>query len=888
MNTRLTLSLIIISSMLSCVDNIPAYMDADKSPEDRAQDLLERMNEDEKFWQMFMIPGDLSNREEDYSNGIFGFQVAAKGKNVAANEQLLDYNQASPAREAAEKINNIQKYFIDSTRLGIPVIPFDEALHGLVRTGATAFPQSIALAATFDVDLMSDVASCIAEETRTRGIRQILSPVVNIARDVRWGRTEETYGEDPYLCSAMAVSFVREFETRGIITTPKHFVANVGAGGRDSYPIHFNERLLEEIYFPAFKSCFEKGGSRSVMTAYNSLDGSPCTANEWLLKEKLKSEWNFDGFVISDAGATGGANVLHFTASDYPSSTANAINAGLDVLFQTSYSHYPLFKPAFDNGAIEMNNIDDAVYRILKAKIELGLFDDPYVDPAEAESINGSKEHLEKALEAARKSMVLMKNDIRTLPVGEDIKNIALIGTDATEARLGGYSGPGAIKVSILEGMRERAGNRHNIKYAPGCGRNNSMFRVVDNEYVSHKYDSKVINGFHGEYFANPHFEGKPVMCREDRQINFGWTLYSPHPDIPYDWYSVRWTGVLTSPATGNIEIGIEGNDGYRLYINNELVIDNWEKKSYSRNTRNYSFLEGNEYSIKIEFYETAGNARIKLIWNYGIDNDSELRISEAVNLAKESDLAIVVAGIEEGEFRDRALLGLPGRQEEMINRIAETGVPVVVVLIGGSAVTMSAWMDNVKSIINAWYPGDMGGYAVADVLLGFYNPAGRLPVTFPVDEGQLPLYYNHKPTGRGDDYMNLTGQPLFPFGYGLSYTGFKYSDIQIENDTILAGDETRVMCKIKNTGERQGDEVVQMYIRDELSSLARPVMELKGFKRISLNPGEEQLVEFNLGFDELAMLDSDLNRVVEPGRFRIMIGSSSKDIRLREHLYVK
>ena len=617
MNNSLILILLLIISMLSCVDNIPAYMDSAESPEKRAKDLLERLNKDEKFWQMFMIPGDLSNSEEDYSNGIFGFQVAAKGKNVPASGQLLYYDQAGPVVTAAERINNIQKYFIDSTRLGIPVIFFDEALHGLVRNGATSFPQSIALAATFDVDLMSEIAACIAEETKSRGIRQILSPVVNIARDVRWGRTEETYGEDPYLCSAMAVSFVREFERRGIITTPKHFVANVGAGGRDSYPIHFNERLLEEIYFPAFKSCIEKGGSRSVMTAYNSVDGSPSTANEWLLREKLKSEWNFDGFVISDAGATGGANVLHFTASDYPSSTANSINAGLDVLFQTSYSHYTLFKPAFDNGSIDMKHIDNAVYRILKSKFELGLFDNPYVDPIQAERVNGSEEHLEKALEAARKSIVLLKNYNKTLPVTDDVKAIALIGNDATEARLGGYSGPGVMKISILDGMTERAGNRYIIKYAPGCGRNDNRLRVIENEYISHTYDSKLLKGFHAEYFGNPYFEGKPVMIRQDRQINFGWTLYSPDPDIPYDWYSVRWTGILTAPRTGKTKIGIEGNDGYRLYINEELIIDNWIKKSYGRVVGEYSFVEGKEYNIKIEYHETTGNARIKLLWDY-------------------------------------------------------------------------------------------------------------------------------------------------------------------------------------------------------------------------------------------------------------------------------
>ena len=887
MITRWLLLLIITTGLFSCTGEIPDYKNPENSPEKRARDLVNRMSMDEKFWQMFMIPGEPGNKGEDYSNGIFGFQVAARGSREGASEQILEYDRTSPAGLVAEKINSIQKFFIDSTRLGIPIIPFDEALHGLVRNGATAFPQSIGLAATFDTIMMSEVAACIAEETRSRGIRQILSPVVNIARDVRWGRTEETYGEDPFLSSKMAVAFVKEFETRGVITTPKHFVANIGAGGRDSYPVHFNERLLEEIYFPAFKSSFLEGGSRSVMTAYNSLDGSPCTANKWLLREKLKNEWGFDGFVISDAGATGGSNDLHFTSPDYHTSGEKAIEAGLDVLFQTSYSHYHLFKPAFDSGAVEIESIDDAVYRVLKAKFELGLFEDPYVDPAEAEKVNGSEKHLEKALEAARKSIVLLKNEKDILPVDKDVKNIALIGTDATEARLGGYSGPGVRRVSILDGIKEKAEDAYNISYAPGCGREDNKFTVVDGEFISHQNEDKEKSGFRAEYFDNPDFEGRPIMVRDDRQIDFRWTLFSPGPEIPYDWYSVKWTGVFTAPVTGNIKLGIEGNDGYQLYINDELIINNREKKSYKRTTGDYSFVKGREYEIRIEYRETTGNARIKFIWDYGVVNRTEKMIVEAINIVEKSDLAIVVAGIEEGEYRDRALLKLPGRQAEMINRIAGTGVPVVVVLIGGSAITMSEWIDGVSGVIDVWYPGDMGGYAVADVLFGLYNPAGRLPVTFPLHEGQLPLYYNHKPTGRGDDYINLTGKPLFPFGYGLSYTDFEYSDIRMDSDTIRAGEETKVRCRIKNTGDRAGDEVVQMYIRDELSSLSRPVKELRGFGRISLEPGEEKEIEFTLGFDELSMLDADLNRIVEPGKFRIMIGSSSVDIRLRSHLYV-
>jgi beta-glucosidase len=308
--------------------------------EERVKDLLSRMTPEEKFWQLYMIPGDLDNMEtpDQYKNGIFGFQVSASSKSGDETGQILKYNTNEDARKLARKINTIQRYFVEKTRLGIPIIAFDESLHGLVREGATSFPQSIGLASTFDTALVREVAAAIAVETKARGIRQILSPVINIASDVRWGRVEETYGEDPFLTSAMAVAYVSAFEKRGIITTPKHLIANVGDGGRDSYPIHLNERFIEEIHFPPFKACFTLGGTRSVMTSYNSYDGVACTANNWILNKKLKEDWNFQGFVISDANATGGSVVLHNTAANFKEAARQAISGGLDVIFQTDYN----------------------------------------------------------------------------------------------------------------------------------------------------------------------------------------------------------------------------------------------------------------------------------------------------------------------------------------------------------------------------------------------------------------------------------------------------------------------------------------------------------------------------------------------------------------------
>jgi beta-glucosidase len=848
------------------------YRKADAPVESRVQDLLSRMTLEEKFWQLFMLSTNLDGTVKKYSHGAFGFQISS----------------TCDTSDIATCVNSIQHHFIENTRLGIPIIPFDEALHGLVHKGATAFPQAIALAATFDTPLMHRVSEAIALECRSHGIRQVLSPVVNIASDVRWGRVEETYGEDPYLSSEMAVAFVSEFEKLDVITTPKHFIANVGDGGRDSYPIEYNERLLREIHLPPFEACILRGGSRSTMTSYNSLDGTPCTANDWLNNRLLKGELEFTGFVISDACAVGGAMVLHFTAKDYAESVVQALNGGLDVIFQTSYEHYPLFFNAFQEGKIDLKVINRAVARVLRAKFELGLFERPYVDSKWMALSALKDEHIRLACEAARKSIVLLKNESNTLPLRKNIRTIAVIGSDAVEARLGGYSGPGISKISILDGIIDKIGKSARVEYARGCERTSPQFFAVPSEYLSCSVDDTVRSGLIGEYFGNISLSGDPVFTRVDPQIKFQWTLFSPDPQkLSYDFYSVRWNGKLKAPETGTFEIGIDGSDGYRLYIDGEPLIDNWKKASRRTVLAEIGFEKDKEYDIRVEFFEPTGNAVFRLVWNVGVSSEWKKEMNDAVKLAGQSDVAVVVAGIEEGEFRDRAVLGLPGRQVELINRVAATGKPVVVVLIGGSAITMNGWFDNVPAVLCVWYPGEQGGHAVADVLFGDYNPAGRLPITFPLAEGQLPLVYNHKPTGRGDDYGNLTGQPLFPFAYGLSYTSFDYIDLSFDRQRILISDSAVVRFKVINRGELEGDEVIQLYIHDEVASVARPVTELKGFERIHLKQGEAKEVSFTITPKMLSMLGKDLKPVVETGNFRIMIGSSSKDIRLRGILTV-
>ena len=707
------------------------YRDASLPVERRVEDLLGRMTQAEKFRQLFMVAGDLDAGTEAYKDGVFGLQVRGD----------------ADAGSAAARINAIQRFFAEGTRLGVPIVPFEEALHGLVTPGATAFPQAIGLAATWDPALVGEVAGAVAAETRSRGIRQVLSPVVNIARDVRWGRVEETYGEDPYLASKMAIAFARAFEEMGVVATPKHFVANVGAGGRDSYPIPDGERALREVDFPPFLAAIREGGARSIMTAYNSWDGTPCSMHPRLLTDILKGEWGFGGFVISDACSVGGAFSLHLTADSYPESGRQAWASGLDVVFQTEIGHAALFETAILEGRVGAARVDDAVRRVLRAKFELGLFEDPYVDPDKAARVNGAPEHRALARLAARESVVLLKNAVGALPLKAECgpRVIAVIGPDAVEARLGGYSRPAGREVSLLDGVRERAARAGaTVRYAAGCGR------------------------------------------------------------------------------TG------------------------------------------------------------------GAGTDGEGAIEQAVRLALGAGLAIVTAGIEEGEARDRSDIRLPGGQGELIRRVAATGTPTVVVLYGGSAVAMSDWFEASDAVLLAWYPGEEGGGAVADVLWGDADPGGRLPVTFPLAVGQLPLVYNHKPTGRFDGYLDLPGDPLFPFGFGLSFTEFAYGELRVEPAAIAPAGTARVSCRVTNTGARAGVEVVPLYMRDKLASVVRPVLELKGFRKVALAAGESTTVTFELGPEELSMLDAAMRRVVEPGEFEVRVGRSSRDIRLEGLLAVR
>lgn len=839
------------------------YLNPRLPVEQRVDDLLRRMTIEEKVAQLQSTLSMPKGRALIPFEGLGG--VGPLLRPLAAER-------------AAMRADTIQQDELTNTRLAIPVMIHDEALHGLVGNGATSFPQAIALASTWDPELMGRVAAVIGREARTRGIRQVLSPVVNIARDVRWGRVEETYGEDPYLSSTMGAAFCTAIERQGVATTPKHFVANVGDGGRDSYPINLSERLLREIFFPPFEACIKEGRASSIMAAYNSLNGLPCSADPWLLSDVLRKEWGFSGFVVSDYGSAAGIMNMHHVAANELEAASLGLAAGLDVELPDIYVFGRPLLDAVRIHRVPMQLLDDAVRRVLRVKFRLGMFEDRMVSPDTARAVNNAPTHRALAREAARKAVVLLKNDGNILPLRRDLTSIAVIGPAANDVNLGGYSGFGMRKVSILEGIRNTLSGSSKVTGAQGCAIGFAALPPIPAMCLVPSGDTRGLHGLRGEYFNNISMSGRPALVRTDSVINFDWAMGSPDPEIPVDSFSVRWTGYIVPRTTGVYKLGASTDDGLRLYIDGKLLIDSWFDRGRTLDFVEVKLEAGKRYTLQMEYYEKSGYAYAGLVWDLK-DRPNPL-LTSAVETARNADVALVAVQIQEGEGYDRADLDLPAPEEELISAVAATGTPTVVVLVDGSAVTMDRWASSVAGIVQAWYGGEEAGNGLADILFGYESPGGRLPITFPRFVGQVPLFYNHEPTGRGDNYADMSGKPLFPFGYGLSYTSFSYSGLTINPDTLHRGGVSTVSVNVTNTGKVKGDEVVQLYLHRRVASVTQPVETLKGYSRVTLAPGESRTVVFSIGPDKLSFLDRNLNPVVEPGDVDILIGSSSSDIR--------
>ncbi|HKS43364.1 MAG TPA: glycoside hydrolase family 3 C-terminal domain-containing protein [Blastocatellia bacterium] len=799
-----------------------------------------------------------------------------------------------------EKISQMMNAATPIERLGIPAYDWwNEGLHGVARAGyATVFPQAIGLAATWDEELVHNVADVTSTEARAKhhefarlgdfgrykGLT-FWSPNINIFRDPRWGRGQETFGEDPYLTSRLGVAFVKGLQGNDprylkVAATPKHYAVHSGPEPeRHSFDAKAFERDLRETYLPAFRATITEGRAASIMCAYNRTNGEPCCASNRLLADILRKEWSFSGYVVSDCGAIYDIHKGHRFTDSEAKASAMSVKAGTDLTCGTEYKS---LIEAVKKGLISEAEIDTALKRLMAARFRLGMFDPPEM-VAYARipfSENDTPAHRALSLKAAQKSIVLLKNENNTLPLKKDIKTIAVIGPNANapEVLLGNYNGQPSKSVTPLEGIRGKVSPATKVVYALGATLTGEAVAPVSASTLT--TDGQA--GFKGEYFNNKELQGQPVLIRTDEQVNFDWSRGRPAPQVNDDGFSVRWTGKFTPTESGRYKLGAIFDDGVRVYLDGKLLVDDWKNDSVRTIMKEVNLEAGRAYDMRIEYYDNIRDAIVKFVWS--LPRFAERMIDEAVGAARISDAVVVVLGIApalEGEemkvdvagFRggDRTDLSLPKAQEDLLKAVAATGKPIVVVLLNGSALAVNWADENVPAIIDAWYPGQEGGTALADVLFGDYNPAGRLPVTFYKSVAQLPPFEDYKMEGR--TYRYFRGEPLYPFGFGLSYTKFKYENLKMSVDKVKAGESVRVSVNVQNTGDRAGDEVVQLYVTDVAASVPVPIRTLAGIKRISLKPGERQNISFTLTPKQMSIIDDAGRRVIEPGEFMVSIG---------------
>lgn len=809
-----------------------------------------------------------------------------------------------------EKVSQMIDQADSVGRLGIPAYNWwNECLHGVARAGtATVFPQAIGLAATWNTELMYHTADIISTEARAkhhefvrkgdRGRYKGLtfwSPNINIFRDPRWGRGQETYGEDPFLTSRMGVAFVTGLQGNDpkylkVVSTPKHYAVHSGPEPiRHAYDAITDMRDLYDTYLPAFKATVVEGGAFSVMGAYNRYLGQACCAHDLLLEKILRDDWGFQGYVVSDCGAIYDIYHFHKLVETEAEAAALAVKKGCDLNCGNTYLS---LLEAVEKGYLTEEDIDVSVKRLFTARFKLGMFDPPEMVPYTSTpfEMNDAPEHAEAALRVARESMVLLKNSKpknstgeNILPLSKELGKIAVIGPNANnvDVLLGNYNGTPSSPVTALEGIQEKVAGKASVEFVQGCNLvgDDMVLERIPPDYFSSGSDT----GFLGEYFDNQKLEGEPRLTRHDREIYFIRGEGNSIGDLPSENYSVRWSATLKPPVSGEYTLSVTADDGYRLFIDNDTIMDSWSVYGLSSTRTTYTFKEDKEYQFRLEYFQRDWNAEVKLEWGLPGSNSFQ----DAVDLAASSDVAIFVGGISprlEGEemrvpyegFKggDRTNLELPAIQKRLIQAIHATGTPIVLVLNSGSALAVN-WEDaNLPAMLLAWYPGQAGGTAIADVLFGDYNPAGRLPVTFYRSVEDLPPFEDYAMEGR--TYRYFKGDPLYPFGYGLSFTRFDYTAFELSDEELRIGDTLEVRVTLKNVGDRMGDEVVQLYVIDKESSTSVPLKALKGFQRISLAAGEERVVSFTLVSEDLAVLDDNGKPFFEEGSFEVMVGGNS------------
>ena len=796
-----------------------------------------------------------------------------------------------------EKVSQMQDIAPAIPRLNIPAYNWwNEGLHGVARAGtATVFPQAIGLAATWDTNLVHRIAGVISTEARAKYNDAIQhgntgrffgltfwSPNINIFRDPRWGRGQETYGEDPYLTSRMGVAFVTGLQGDDphylkTVSTPKHFAVHSGPEVlRHRFDVPVSPHDFADTYTPAFRATVMEAHADSIMCSYNSIRGEPACANH-LLFDTLRNKWHFKGFVVSDCWAISDIHQAHGYVLTLEQASALSVKAGTDLSCGPEFRALTL---AVANRLLSIDDIDLAVKRLFEARFRLGMFDPPERVPWSKLTLadNDTPAHRQLALEAARKSIVLLKNEHNILPLKSSVKTIAVIGpnADSLPVLLGNYNGTPSSYVTILEGIRKRFANAR-ILSAVGAPLTETSAVAVPTEFLR-TGGANSQPGLRGEYFANSTLSGASVMNRVDAGISFDWNRGSPAASLPGPDYSVRWTGELVPPVDGDYRIGVSSDGGSRIFLDGKKFIDDWNPHRARNMTAFVHLSGGHAYSIRVEYSHSGRESTARLLWL------PPHLAQEAVTAARKADVVIAVVGITaqlEGEEKDTSDPGffggdhldldLPRPQQELLESLAATGKPLIVILTNGSALAVNWAQEHAAAILEAWYPGEEGGTAVADVLSGDCNPAGRLPVTFYKSVAQLPPFGSYTMDGR--TYRYFPEQPLYPFGYGLSFSSFNYSDAKVSPAQIAADGAVSVSARVTNTTSIPGDEVVQLYLSHPGVDGA-PIRSLAGFQRIHLDASASQTVTFSLRDCDLSLVDENGVRRIVPGPVDVWIGS--------------
>ena len=763
-------------------------------------------------------------------------------------------------------------------RLGIPSLRMTDGPLGVRWGKTTAFPASIALAASWDTALVSRVGAGLGREAKARGRNTLLAPCINIQRVPQGGRNFESFGEDPYLTARMAVSYVRGLQGEGVAATVKHFAVNNQEFARDVINARVSERALREIYLPGFEAAVREAGALAVMDAYNRVNGPYCTANTHLNTEILRSEWGFKGVLMSDWGAT--------------HNTLAAVNGGLDLEMPKGEFLNASVSEEVRRGSVSVATIDEKVARILRVLFVLGAFDRPLTGDS---TIFVSETQRALNREAAAAGMVLLKNDGGLLPLDRTrLHRIAVIGPNAMIARVGGGGSSRvdpAMTVSPAEGIRHAVGAGITVSVVKGVSQAED-FVVFDGSAFHPSAAEVSAPGLKGEYFANMTLSGKPVVVRRDTVVDYDWEDKSPDPLIPVDSFSVRWTGVLVPQSSGTYRLKTASDDGVRLFFDGRLLIDDWIDHARLVRSAEVKLEAGHAYPIRLEYYERAGGANVSLGWDKETGDD----LQKAVEAARTSDVAIVCAGLTdrfESEGFDRTDLSLPAAQVALINAVTAANPRTIVVLNAGAPVLMEDWLPGVPTLVLAWYPGQEAGNAIADLLFGHVTPGGRLPCTFPKHWEDCAAFGNYPGTTEEVEYKEgvFVGyrhfdakkiEPRFAFGFGLSYGEFVYSGLRVERTAGVPEPSVRIVFTVRNTGARVGVEVPQLYVHDRQPGQASPDKELKAFAKVKLAPGEGKTVSMLLGPRAFAHYDERKSAwTVTPGTFDLLLGSSSRLIRL-------